>query len=99
MASALSIGLSGLRAAQFQLDVAAHNVANASNPLFRRQLASTQTAAGGGVDTQLSTAPTPGDDLAADLLSQRQALQAFRANLRTVLASDAILGTLLDTQA
>ena len=32
-----SVGLSGMRAAQMQLDTTAHNVANAQTPGFQRQ--------------------------------------------------------------
>jgi len=101
--SATAIGLSGMRAAQRQLDSHAHNVANVQTPDFRRQV-TTQTARRetGGVDTQTAREPgvsAPFDRLADDLVSQRMSLYSFAANLRTVQTEDRMLGTLLDTKA
>ena len=101
--SATAIGLSGMRAAQRQLDSQAHNVANVQTPDFRRQV-TTQTARPetGGVDTQTAREPgmsAPFDRLADDLVSQRMSLYSFAANLRTVQTEDRMLGTLLDTKA
>lgn len=101
--SATAIGLSGMRAAQRQLDSHAHNVANVQTPEFRRQV-TTQTArpGSGGVDTQTAREPgvsAPFDRLADDLVGQRMSLYSFAANLRTVQTEDRMLGTLLDTRA
>lgn len=103
--SATAIGLSGLRAAQTRLDTAAHNVANAQTPGFRRQVVE-QTAMPetGGVQTQVrrEDAPQAGGDLARlaeDLVEQRAALHSYAANLKTIQTEDRMLGSLLDTQA
>lgn len=102
--SASAIGLSGLRAAQTRLDTAAHNVANAQTPGFRRQVVQ-QTAVpeAGGVQTQVlrEDGEQPGDlgHLAEDLVEQRQALYSFAANLKTIETEDRMLGSLLDVQA
>ncbi len=101
--SASAIGLSGMRAAQRQLDSHAHNVANVQTPDFKRQL-TTQTARpdAGGVETQTaleSGVPAPFVGLADDLVGQRMSLYSFAANLRTVQTEDRMLGTLLDTKA
>jgi len=103
--SAAAAGLSGLRAAQRQLDTHAHNVANVLTPGFQRQ-AVVQTAqpTPGGVRTDLRQDGEPGgadglDRLAEDLVGQRMALYSFQANLKTVQAQDDMLGTLLDTRA
>jgi flagellar hook-associated protein FlgK len=101
--SATAIGLSGMRAAQRQLDSHAHNVANLQTPDFRRQV-TTQTARpdAGGVDTQTARetgVSAPFDRLADDLVGQRMSLYSFAANLRTVQTEDRMLGTLLDTTA
>lgn len=102
--SATAIGLSGLRAAQVRLDTAAHNIANAQTPGFKRQLV--QQAAvpdAGGVQTQVlrSDGEQAGQpvDLAEDLIGQRQALYSFAANLKTIATEDRMLGSLLDVQA
>ena len=102
--SATAIGRSGLRAAQARLDTAAHNIANAQTPGFKRQLVQ-QTAVpdAGGVQTQLlreedGQTGQP-DHLAEDLIGQRQALYSFAANLKTIATEDRMLGSLLDVQA
>ncbi len=101
--SATAIGLSGMRAAQLQLDSHAHNVANVQTPDFRRHV-TIQTARpdAGGVDTQITRetgVSAPFDRLADDLVGQRMSLYSFAANLRTVQTEDRMLGTLLDTKA
>ncbi len=100
--SATAIGLSGMRAAQRQLDSHAHNVANVQTPDFRRQVTTQTARETGGVDTQITRetgAPAPFDRLADDLVGQRLSLYSFAANLRTVQTEDRMLGSLLDTKA
>ena len=99
MSSIFSIGISGLAAAQAQLGSAANNIANAQTPSFRRQLASTEARASGGVAVSLRQAAEPGESLAADLVAERQALYAFKANLRSVQTADEMMGSLLDALA
>jgi flagellar hook-associated protein FlgK len=102
-----SIGLSGMRAAQMQLDTTAHNVANAQTPNFRRQ-AVTQTAQPGvgGATSEIVRQPEAASingagsaHLVEDLVTQKMAVYSFAANLRTVQTEDHMLGTLLDQQA
>jgi flagellar hook protein FlgE len=99
-------GLSGMRAAQVQLDTTAHNVANSQTPAFQRR-AVTQTPApgGAGVTTKVvpdgPPAPTEGRDfrhMAQDMVAQHTAVYNFAANLKSVQTEDEILGTLLDTR-
>lgn len=105
--SAASIGLSGMRAAQAQLDTSAHNIANAQTPRFQRQVVQ-QTAQphSGGVQVQIGQAAEAAaadegslDHLAEDLVAQRMSAHSFAANLRTVQTQDRMLGALLDTKA
>lgn len=102
--SATAIGLSGLRAAQTRLDTAAHNLANAQTPGFRRH-AVQQTAVpeAGGVQAQVlrEDAEQAGDlgHLVEDLVEQRQALYSFAANLKTIVTEDRMLGSLLNAKA
>lgn len=102
--SASAIGLSGLRAAQTQLDTAAHNVANAQTPGFQRhRVEQTAEPETGGVTTRVTREADPqagdGVALADDLVTQRQALYSFAANLKTIETEDRLLGSLLDTRA
>ena len=99
MASLTSISLSGMAAAQARLGTSAHNIANAMTPDFRRQTVEASAQAEGVVSTTLGRAGVPGEDLATDLVTQREALYAFKANLRVVQTADAMLGALLDTRA
>lgn len=96
-----SIGLSGMNAASLAMGVAAHNIANAQTPGFRRQSVQSQALPEGGGTVAISAAAggAVGDSLATDLVGQRVALYAFEANLATVRAADAMLGTLLDARA
>ena len=99
-------GLSGMRAAQVQLDTTAHNVANSQTPSFQRRAVTQSPAPGGaGVRTQVvldgPVASPEGSDfrhLAQDLVTQRTAVYNFAANLKSVQTEHEILGTLLDTR-
>lgn len=94
--SAFSIGLSGMQAAQMRLNVSAHNIANQATAGFARQQAVTQSQPSGGVRSEVRSLSGPVEDLAADLVSQRQAQHLYTANLRTVQVADRLLGSLLD---
>lgn len=105
---ATTIGLSGMRAAQRNLDSSAHNIANAQTPGFQRQTVEQTAQAGlGGVNTEIRQVPLAqaeqnGDGfahLADDLVGQRMSLYNFAANLKTVQTQDDMLGTLLDAKA
>ncbi len=103
-ASATAIGLSGMRAAQTRLDTAAHNLANAQTPGFRRhRVEQTSVPETGGVQTQVQreNAVQSGDlaHLAEDLVAQRVSLYSFAANLKTVQTEDRMLGSLVDRRA
>ncbi len=83
MSSIGSIASSGLRAAQLQLDSAAHNVANAATPGFRRQEAELQTEADqGSVRAQAVRAQQEGAALEADAVNQIASTYSFAANLQ-----------------
>lgn len=99
MSAISSIAISGMNAATTQLGVAAHNVANAVTPAFRRQQVVQHSQPGGGVSTQITRATEPGSNLAADLVQQKVALYSFKANLRTVQVEHEMLGSLVDLKA
>jgi len=99
MSNSFSIGLSGMLAAQARLDLSAHHIANADTRGFQRQQVVAQSQPSGGVRTGLQATTGPGEDLARDLVSQRQALHLYTANLRTVQVADRMLGSLLDAVA
>ncbi|WP_180683864.1 flagellar basal body protein [Tepidicella baoligensis] len=95
----LSIAQSGMQAAQVRLNAAANNVANAQTEGFRRDQVQQEAQAGGGVAARLDKVPQPGADLTRDLVEQKSATYAFKANLQVLKAADETLGRLLDTRA
>jgi flagellar hook protein FlgE len=94
-----SISLSGLNAASNQLATAAHNIANAQTPGFRRQLVQQTAQPKGGVIVSIGQAANTGDALAEDVVAQMSATYAFKANVLTLKAQDRMLGSLLDLRA
>lgn len=99
MASITSIALSGMQAAQTQMNVAAHNVANVNTEGFRRQQVLLTPQAQGGVTSTVANAEVPGSSLEADLVSQLQAKNAFLANLAVFKTQDNMAGTLLNERS
>ncbi|MDO9160379.1 MAG: flagellar basal body protein [Burkholderiaceae bacterium] len=110
MSSLTSIAQTGLQAAQVRMGAAAHNVANAQTPDFRRQTVSAQAIAtvsgtgasatgAQGVAVRTSQATQPGANLAQDMVDQLAARQAFVANLGVLKTSSDTLGSLLSVRA
>jgi len=99
MTSVSSISLSGMNAAQTQLNVAAHNVANLNTDGFTRQKTVLTQQAQGGVSAAVGTESQPGAALEADVVSQLQAKHAYLANLAVFKTSNKMAGALLDLDA
>ncbi len=99
MASISSIALSGMNAAQAQLNTAAHNIANSNTEGFTRQQTTLTAQSGGGVTASIGAASTPGASLEADVVSQLQAKNAFLANLAVFKTQDKIAGALFSQSA
>lgn len=99
MDNVMGIALSGMRAAQQGVQVAAHNVANLATPDAQRLQLQRNTTGQGGV--QASVAST-GDDATAplgDLLAAKAEVVAFAANAAVIRRQDQMLGSLLDRKA
>lgn len=94
-----STALSGLNAAQLQLQSSAHNIANAQTPGFRRQTVQQSAEPAGGVRASLSRASVPGEALAEDIVNQMASSVVYRANLQTLRTERDLTGTLLDVLA
>lgn len=94
-----SIALSGMQAAQLNLDTSANNIANANTPDYQHEIVAQQANAEGGVNAQVQTTGVQGDTLAADLVNQMQAKETYLASLAIIKAADQIAGKLLDTRA
>jgi flagellar hook-associated protein FlgK len=88
--------LSGMSSATTNLGAAAHNVANLETPGFRRQIASNETQASGGVQTQVNQAPQAGNALENDMVGLLTAKNSFLANLAVFRAHDRMAGSTLD---
>jgi flagellar hook-associated protein FlgK len=99
MSSISSIALSGMNAAQTQLDASASNVANAQTEGYRRREVQQSPQADGGVSTQVVRSAQTGSSLEADMVAQLQAKNAFLANLAVFKTSNAMAGALLDKKA
>ena len=99
MANVSNIALSGMQAAQTQLNASASNVANVSTPGYRRQEVQQSPQSGGGVLTQTTRAGATGPALETDVVNQLQAKNSFLANLAVFKTSDRMAGALLDEKA
>jgi hypothetical protein len=89
----------GLDAARMQLDSSARGIAGAWAGPSRTQAAARQQGAQGHADGAATRAPAAGATLAGNLISQKTALYAFKANLRMLQTQDQMIGTLLDMRA
>ncbi|WP_164118487.1 hypothetical protein [Stenotrophomonas maltophilia] len=99
MDNVMGIALSGMRAAQQGVQVAAHNVANLATPDAQRLQLQRNTAGQGGVQASVTST---GADAAAplgDLLAAKAEVVAFAANAAVIRRQDQILGSLLDREA
>jgi len=99
MANITAIALSGMNAAQAQLKVAAHNVANLNTGGFTRQQVSQTPLPDGGVASTVTNASAPGPAREADLVEQLQAKNAFLANLAVFKTQDKMAGALLNERS
>ena len=79
--------------------MSAHNVANSQTEGFQPLQVEQSTQTGGGVGTQVSRSSQPSAGLEGDVVAQLQAKNAFLANLNVFKTQDAMLGSLLNTQA
>lgn len=94
-----SIALSGVQAASTRMDAAAHNVANGQTPNFKREVVHLASQETEGVVATIGKAEEIGPDLTADLIEERAASYAYKANLHTIQTQDQMLGSLLDVKA
>lgn len=96
MTAIASAARAGLDAARLQLDASAHRIANAG---ISRGPAAAQRNAQDGAAAPLAQSGFAASSLAGDLVAQKTAVYAFKANLRTLQAQDQMIGTLLDLRA
>ncbi len=95
----METALSGMRAAQQGVQVAAHNVANLATPDAQHlQLQRSPVEQGGVATTVTATDPDPTAPL-GDLLAARAEVVAFAANATVIRREDQMLGSLLDRTA
>ncbi len=92
--------LSGMKAAQTQLDVAGHNIANLGTQNFTRQEVVQSESANGGVSVSLASSTAgAGNNLEADIVEQLQSKSLYQANLSVLKANIDMMGTLVDIKA
>ena len=95
----MQTAMSGMRAAQQGVQVAAHNVANLATPDAQRLQLQRAADGQGGVETTVAGAdPDPTAPL-GDLLVAKAEVVAFAANAAVIRRQDQMLGSLLDREA
>jgi flagellar basal-body rod protein FlgC len=104
---ALGVGLSGVQAYQFALNVSANNIANANTNGFKPATTDFhETAGGAGVFATISptaSALAAGDapsqtDLTSEMVNLLQYKIGYEANAKVVQTQSDLLGTLFDTR-
>ncbi len=95
MSSTPTIALSGVSAAQYNLQASAHNIANLGIANFRRQQVAQADQLSGGVAISVRQVQQPGNGLETDLVAQLQAKNAFLANLAVSRTHDEMTRSLL----
>ena len=95
----METALSGMRAAQQGVQVAAHNVANLATPEAQRLQLQRGAAEQGGVQTAVTTTGIDSGVPLGDLLAAKAEVVAFAANATVIRRQDQMLGSLLDREA
>ena len=90
------IALSGLQAAQAQINVAANNIANVNTPGFSAQSVNQVDVPGGGVDVADIQSTGQPVDLAAQLVKLRQAAVIYDANAMVLDVQNRMVGSVLN---
>lgn len=104
--SAISSGLSGMKAYQQALDSASHNVANANTANFDPEIANFQENSQGGVISRISqqgrlaaASDNGGTNLENEIVHSIEYKNGFNLSAKIVQTSDQILGTLINIKA
>lgn len=98
MDNVMGIALSGMRAAQQGVQVAAHNVANLVTPDARRLQLQRNTTEQGGVQASVTSTGADAPAPLGDLLAAKAEVVAFAANAAVIRRHDQMLGSLLDRE-
>ncbi|MGZ0026358.1 hypothetical protein [Stenotrophomonas sp. S4] len=99
MDNVMGIALSGMRAAQQGVQVAAHNVANLATPDAQRLQLQRNTTEQGGVQASVTSTGADAPAPLGDLLAAKAEVVAFAANAAVIRRHDQMLGSLLDREA
>ncbi|MBH1530659.1 hypothetical protein I5T99_16475 [Stenotrophomonas maltophilia] len=99
MDNVMGIALSGMRAAQQGVQVAAHNVANLVTPDAQRLQLQRNTTEQGGVQASVTSTGANAPAPLGDLLAAKAEVMAFAANAAVIRRHDQMLGSLLDREA
>lgn len=98
MNSVMGITISGMRAAQHGVQMAAHNVANVATVDAQRPQLQRSSVEQGGVKTTLNATDSNPTTPLGDLLSPKAEVVAFAANASVICRQDQRLGSLLDRE-
>ena len=99
MDNVIGTAVSGMRAAQQGVQVAAHNVANLATGGGQRLQVQRSTVEQGGVQAAVTASGAAIGAPLGDLLVARAEVLAFAANATVIRRQDQMLGSLLDRTA
>ena len=98
MNNVMGIALSGMRAAQQGVQVAAHNVANLATPEAQRLQLQRSAVEQGGVQAAVTSTGADAAEPLGDLLAAKAEVVVFAANATMIRRQDQMLGSLLDRE-
>ena len=98
VASITGVALSGLRANETRIQVAADNIANVSTPNYKTAFVNQSTDQDGSVRTSVSRTDAP-NNLDEQLVNVNVAADNFKANLKVIQAQHNLDKHLFDIQA
>jgi flagellar hook protein FlgE len=98
MSDISAVALSGVRASERKLAVAADNIANQGNPDFKPKEVKQSAAPEGGVESRV-VEREGGEDLSRDVVDAQVAQYTAEANLKVLKTNDDLLKQIVDLQA
>lgn len=92
----VSSTVSALQANSIEFAVSAHNVANVATPEFQPQTVDRSTSPSGGVEVTVRRDEEGSVEIVDEMIRQKRLQFSNKAQLKTFVARDEMVGTLLD---
>jgi flagellar basal-body rod protein FlgG len=96
MDTTMQAAVSGIIAAETQVDVRANNIANINTAGFKGSRADQASTLAG---TKIASISESGEDLASDIVNLKVSGHAHSANAKVAKIADEMLGTIIDLKA